>query len=210
MSYKRDLLATWVIVVLAVSITIVTSVLIYVLFSTEASNLTIELLAAMVAVVLVVASVGVTIHFQKASEIEREYKVKIFEAKVDLYKSFVKEVTEFDDRSNRESAEITQFEFDKLKNLAREIALLGSEELVSELGQYLENVSVLKRLHVGEGYGPDVSSANKKNVEGTFRQVLVELREDLDVVRMGNDESKERFKKEINRIMGLKFEEGGR
>ena len=50
----------------------------------------------MVAVVLMVASVGVTIHFQKASEIEREYKVKIFEAKVNLYKSFLKEVTEYD------------------------------------------------------------------------------------------------------------------
>ena len=77
------------------------------------------------------------------------------------------------------------------------------------MGQYLENVSVLKRLHVGEGYGREASSANNKNVGGTFRQVLLELRDDLDVVRMGNDESKEGFKKEINRIMGLKFEEGG-
>ena len=42
------------------------------MFSKHVSDLTIELLAAIIAVVLVVASVGVTIHFQVRSETERE------------------------------------------------------------------------------------------------------------------------------------------
>ena len=194
-SYKQNPLAKWIIILLSISVVIVTSVLIYVLFSTEASDLTIELLAAMVAVVLVVASVGVTIHFQNASEIEREYKVKIFETKIELYQSFVEEVTKFDDTSGEGTEKIDQSEFDKLKNLARRIALLGSENLVSQLTDFLKNVAKYKHLHI---------SGVVENDQGTFRQVLLELRNDLNVV---GSEEPNKFKDNIDEIMRLKFDD---
>ena len=194
-SYKQNPLAKWIIILLSISVVIVTSVLIYVLFSTEASDLTIELLAAMVAVVLVVASVGVTIHFQNASEIEREYKVKIFETKIELYQSFVEEVTKFDDSSGEGTEKIDQSEFDKLKNLARRIALLGSENLVSQLTEFLKNVAKYKDLHISGGVENDL---------GTFRQVLLELRSDLNVV---GSEEPNKFKDNIDEIMRLKFDD---
>ena len=85
--------STFTVVVLAVALVITASILVHVLFSNNVTDLTVELLAAIIAVVLVVASVGVTIHFQVRSETEREYRVELFRQKLELYKDTIACVT---------------------------------------------------------------------------------------------------------------------
>lgn len=57
-SLGRDQTATFTVVVLAIALVITASILVHVLFSSDVNDLTVELLAAIIAVVLVVASVG--------------------------------------------------------------------------------------------------------------------------------------------------------
>ena len=64
MSLGRRAASTFTVVVLAVALVITASILVHVLFANNVTDLTVELLAAIIAVVLVVASVGVTIHSQ--------------------------------------------------------------------------------------------------------------------------------------------------
>ena len=70
-----------IVMILIVALVAVSSILLHVMFSRSLTDLAIELMAAALAVVLVVASVGVTIHFQSKAETERQYRVCLFENK---------------------------------------------------------------------------------------------------------------------------------
>ena len=122
-------------VVLAVALVITASILVHVLFSNNVTDLTVELLAAIIAVVLVVASVGVTIHFQVRSETEREYRVELFRQKLELYKDTIACVTRADD-----DGVIDDHEIEEMRNYARLTALVGNRELVSALAEFVSAV----------------------------------------------------------------------
>ena len=51
----------------------------------------------MLGVVLVVASIGVTIHFQNRSEMERQFRVTLFEKKLDAYQRLFDCIARSDD-----------------------------------------------------------------------------------------------------------------
>lgn len=164
MSSGRNSASTFTVVVLAVALIITASILVHVLFSKHVSDLTIELLAAIIAVVLVVASVGVTIHFQVRSETEREYRVELFRQKLELYKDTIACVTKADD-----DGVIHDHEIEEMRNYARMTALVGNRELVSSLADF---VSVVEQSR----------SITREEEQGSFRSVLQEMRNDLGVV----------------------------
>jgi len=152
------------VVVLAVALVITASILVHVLFSQHVTDLTIELLAAIIAVVLVVASVGVTIHFQVRSETEREYRVELWRQKRELYKDNIACVTRADD-----DGVIDDHEIEGMRNYARMTALVGSRELVNSLAEFVSAVEQSR-------------SITREGNQGSFRSVLQEMRNDLGVV----------------------------
>ena len=141
--------STLAVVVLAVALVITASILVHVLFSKHVSDLTIELLAAIIAVVLVVASVGVTIHFQVRSETEREYRVELFRQKLELYKDTIACVTKADD-----DGVIDDHEIEEMRNYARMTALVGNRELVKSLAEFLSVVEQSRSITREEEQGP--------------------------------------------------------
>ena len=156
--------STLAVVVLAVALVITASILVHVLFSKHVSDLTIELLAAIIAVVLVVASVGVTLHFQVRSETEREYRVELFRQKLELYKDTIACVTKADD-----DGVIDDHEIEEMRNYARMTALVGNRELVQSLAEFLSVVEQSR-------------SITQEEEQGSFRSVLQGMRNDLGVV----------------------------
>ena len=152
------------VVVLAIALVITASILVHVMFSSEVTDLTVELLAAIIAVVLVVASVGVTIHFQVRSETEREYRVELFRQKLELYKETIACVTRADD-----DGVIHAHEIEEMRNYARMTALVGNRELVSSLAEFVAAVEQSR-------------SITRDEEQGSFRSVLQEMRNDLGVV----------------------------
>ncbi len=163
MSGKRSA-STFTVVVLAVALVITASILVHVMFASEVTDLTVELLAAIIAVVLVVASVGVTIHFQVRSETEREYRVELFRQKLELYKDTIACVTRADD-----DGVIDAHEIEEMRNYARMTALVGNRELVSSLAEFVAAVEQSR-------------SITRDEEQGSFRAVLQEMRNDLGVV----------------------------
>ena len=164
MSSGRNSASTFTVVVLAVALIITASILVHVLFSKHVTDLTIELLAAIIAVVLVVASVGVTIHFQVRSETEREYRVELFRQKLELYKDTIACVTRADD-----DGVIDEHEIEEMRNYARMTALVGNRELVHSLAEFVSAVEQSR-------------SITREEEQGSFRSVLQEMRNDLGVV----------------------------
>ena len=156
--------STFTVVVLAVALVVTASILVHVMFASEVTDLTVELLAAIIAVVLVVASVGVTIHFQVRSETEREYRVELFRQKLELYKDTIACITRADD-----DGVIHDHEIEEMRNFARVTALVGNADLVRALAEFVAGVEHSR------------SIAREEN-QGSFRAVLQEMRDDLGVV----------------------------
>ena len=169
--------STFTVVVLAVALVITASILVHVMFASEVTDLTVELLAAIIAVVLVVASVGVTIHFQVRSETEREYRVELFRQKLELYKDTIACVTRSDD-----DGVIDDHEIEEMRNYARMTALVGNRELVSSLAEFVAAVEQSR-------------SITRDEEQGSFRSVLQEMRNDLGVVEGDVRESVKRLMK---------------
>ena len=161
---RRETATRFAVVVLVIALVTVVSVLMHVMFTEGPSPLTVEILAAVLAVVLVVASVGVTIHFQAKSETEREFRVKLFEEKLKIYVGLLNCITAADDDVTIDSAEMNE-----IRNRARVAALVASEPLLSSLAPFLEKV-------INQGRLPDPSGTH------TFSMVVQAMRDDLGVV----------------------------
>ncbi len=169
-----------VMVILIAALVVITFFLMHILFSGPISGLAVELLAAGVAVVLVVVSVGVTIHFQNKAETERQYRVCLFENKMREYRKFLKLTARTDDDNRVDDREI-----ETIRNQARVVAMLAEEPLLICLADFVENLKRTRELHGGD-------SAN-----GTFQQVIVSMRYDLGVV----DPDTEKSKRAIHRMV---------
>ena len=148
----------------SVALVVTASILVHVMFASEVTDLTVELLAAIIAVVLVVASVGVTIHFQVRSETEREYRVELFRQKLELYKDTIACITRADD-----DGVIHDHEIEEMCNFARVTALVGNAYPVRALADFVAGVEHSRNI------------AREEN-QGSFRAVLQEMRDDLGVV----------------------------
>ena len=173
-----------VVLVLIVALVVVTSVLLHVMFSQSLTDLAVELMAAALAVVLVVASVGVTIHFQSKAETERQYRVCLFENKMKEYTRFLEVTAKSDDDDEIEDQEI-----DEIRNQARVAAMLAERELVVCLADFVANLETTRKLHV-------------ENIEskGAFQQVIIAMREDLGVVDETTDEARQAVRRLVSNL----------
>lgn len=158
------------------------SFLLHVLFSKAITELTIEILAAVLGVVLVVASVDVTIHFQHKAEKERQFQIDVFRVKLKLYQRLLDCIVVSDD-----DHVITPCEIEKIRNEAMVVALVGGKRLLETLASFVERVTTKRQLYPVHDQGDDT---------GTLRAVIQQMREDLDVVE-GNVEDEVRRLNEV-------------
>lgn len=170
-----------IVMVLIVALVAVSSILLHVMFSRSLTDLAIELMAAALAVVLVVASVGVTIHFQSKAETERQYRVCLFENKMKVYTRFLEITAKSDDDDKIEKQEIAE-----IRNHARVAAMLAERQLVVRLADFVANLEKTRNLHMED-----------PERKGTFQQVIISMREDLGVV----DETTDVAKQAIRRLV---------
>ena len=170
-----------IVMVLTVALVAVSSILLHVMFSRSLTDLAIELMAAALAVVLVVASVGVTIHFQSKAETERQYRVCLFENKMKEYTKFLEVTAKSDDDDKIDDQEV-----DEIRNQARVAAMLAERELVVCLADFVANLERTRKLHMED-----------PERKGAFQQVIISMREDLGVV----DETTEEAKQAIRRLV---------
>ena len=155
-----------IVMVLTIALVAVSSILLHVMFSRSLTNLAIELMAAALAVVLVVASVAVTIHFQSKAETERQYRVCLFENKMEVYTKFLEITAKSDDDDKIENHEV-----DEIRNQARVTAMLAERELVVCLADFVANLERTRSLHMEDPMH-----------KGAFQQVIISMRKDLGVV----------------------------
>lgn len=174
-----------VMAILIAALVVVTFFLMHVLFSGPISGLAVELLAAGVAVVLVVVSVGVTIHFQNKAETERQYRVCLFENKMREYTEFLELTAKADDDGRVDRGEI-----DQIRNQARVVAMLAQKPLLICLADFIENLEQTRELHGGD------------SENGTFQQVIASMRSDLGVVDAVSEESERAIHRMVLRYNG--------
>lgn len=163
MMQKGETATRFVVVILVVALVAAVSVLLHVLFSKSISSLTVEILAAVLGVVLVVASVGVTIHFQNRSEMERQFRVALFEKKLDAYLALLVCIARADD-----DGRIDDDEREEIRNHSEMIALVGGEGLVGTLSRFNEGIS--------KGHWLDAGA------DDSFTSLVQAMRTDLAVV----------------------------
>ena len=170
-----------IVMVLIVALVAVSSILLHIMFSRSLTDLAIELMAAALAVVLVVASVGVTIHFQSKAETERQYRVCLFENKMKVYTKLLEITAKSDDDDKIEKQEIAE-----IRNHARVAAMLAERDLVICLADSVANLEKTRNLHMED-----------PERKGAFQQVIISMREDLGVV----DETTDVAKQAIRRLV---------
>ena len=141
--------------------------LLHVLFSRTISDLTVEIMAAVLGVVLVVASVGVTIHFQNEAEKRRQFQIEVFQTKLKLYRELLDNIVKSDDDDHIDANEI-----EKMRNQSSVVALVASSELLDALAAFIERVA-------REG---QLKPKDQREERGTYRDVIQKMREDLAVV----------------------------
>lgn len=156
------------VIVLVVALVVAVAFLLHILFSRAISNLTVEIMAAVLGVVLVVASVGVTIHFQNEAEKKRQFQIEVFQTKLKLYKELLDCITASDDDGRIEVEEIEQ-----MRNKSSVVALVASRELLCALAAFIGRVT-------REGQIKPKEQGQKE--DGTYRYVIQRMREDLAVV----------------------------
>lgn len=158
----------FVVIVLVIALVVAVAFLMHVLFSRAITNLTVEIMAAVLCVVLVVASVGVTIHFQNEAEKERQFLIEIFQTKLRLYRELLDCIMASDDDDR-----ITVEEVEQIRNRSSVVALVASRDLLDALAAFIERVSK---------EGQIKPKKDQQEGPGTYRYVIQQMREDLAVV----------------------------
>lgn len=172
MTGKNAATTRFVVIVLVTALVVTVTFLFHVLFSRTISNLTVEIMAAVLAVVLVVASVGVTIHFQNQEEKKRQCEIAVFQVKLDIYQKLLDCIMESDDDDT-----IKKDELERMRNLSSKAALVARRELLEALALFIERVSQEGQLKQKNG------DESKKS----YRYVIQMMRKDLDVVVVKDD-----------------------
>ena len=168
---------TVVVVVLTIAIILVTGVLLHILFGMELSKLTLEMLATLIAVVMVVASVAVTLFFQSEYEVDREFKTELFKRRIDVYYKLLLAYSE-----KKADGEIDAEEKADMLNLARSVALVASANTVVTLSNYLNGVLATGNLYFTDDEALSHALEKDKTYQGTFRNLVSCMRKDLRVM----------------------------
>lgn len=171
---KAKIRKKFTIIALCTAVVVTSAVLLHVMFSADVSNLTIEILAAVVAVVMVVVSVAVTLHFQVEYEAEKEFKTEVFKEKLQKYYELLATFSKADDDDV-----ISSDELNEMKNLARSVALIAHPDVVVTLSNFLENVERFQKFYIRED---ELSNEVRSELKGTFRNLVIRMRTDLEVV----------------------------
>ena len=159
--------------------------MLHVMFSADVSNLTIEILAAVVAVVMVVVSVAVTLHFQADYEAEKDFKTEVFNQKLEKYYQLLTTLSEADDDNH-----ISEEEMNQMKNLARSVALIATPRVVITLANFIEEVEKHGRLYIAtEDLMARRQGLENEEYRGTFRNLVIQMRKDLEVVDLDQVEA---------------------
>lgn len=184
MTGKNAATTRFVVIVLVTALVVTVTFLVvtvtflfHVLFSRTISNLTVEIMAAVLAVVLVVASVGVTIHFQNQEEKKRQCEIAVFEVKLKFYQDLLDCIMESDDDDT-----IKKNELEKMRNLSSRAALVASKELLNALAFFIERVS-----QEGQLKPKDDDTSGDESKKSSYRYVIQMMRKDLDVVVVKDD-----------------------
>lgn len=143
------------------------------MFSSDVSNLTIEILAAVVAVVMVVVSVAVTLYFQMEYEADKEFKTEVFKAKLEKYYEILVTFSRIDDDDTVDTKELNE-----MRNLSRSVALIAKPNVVITLANFIQEVEKKKQLFIELD---DLSNPDDP-FRGTFRNLVIQMRTDLEVV----------------------------
>lgn len=163
---KKNPATHFAMTVLVIALLVAVVFLFHVLFERNISDLTVEIMAAILGVVLVVASVGVTIHFQHEAEKRRQFQFQVFQTKLKLYQKLLDCIMKSDDDNQIKPEEIGE-----MRNRSSVVALVASAELLEALAAFIERVSREGQLAPKDGQS-----------EGTYRCVIQEMRKDLAVV----------------------------
>lgn len=174
---------------LCAAVVVTSAVLLHVMFSADVSNLTIEILAAVVAVVMVVVSVAVTLHFQVEYEAEKEFKTEVFKEKLQKYYELLSTFSQVDDDNH-----IDEEELNEMKNLSRSVALIAKPDVVITLANFIQEVEKKKQLYIDEKDLSDVTNPHR----GTFRNLVIQMRTDLEVVDL---EKREAVRDAVRRLV---------
>ena len=174
---KSKLREQFPVIALSVAVVITSAAMLHVMFSADVSSLTIEILAAVVAVVMVVVSVAVTLYFQAQYEAEKDFKTEVFREKLNRYYALLDYFSKVDDDHEGEDA-VSDEELKKMKNLARSVTLIAKSDVVLTLANFIREVEDKKQLYIKETN----FSENEDKHRGTFRNLVVQMRTDLEVV----------------------------
>ncbi len=130
---KRDILF----VSLAIAFSLSAFLLLHEFFNRELNNFTIEIMAAALGSVIVVASMAVMLRLQAQQDKEREYAITLFERKLQIYEKLLTTIFKTDD-DNRISRE----EIQEVENQIGLACLMANEELVSSFTQFIYQFKV--------------------------------------------------------------------
>ena len=164
---KKNPATHFAMTVLVIALLVAVVFLFHVLFGRNISDLTVEIMAAILGVVLVVASVGVTIHFQHEAEKRRQFQFQVFQTKLKLYQELLDCIMKSDDDNTIDKNELAE-----MRNQASVVALVASADLLTALAAFIERVSQEGQLAPKDG----------QEGEGTYRCVIQKMRDDLAVV----------------------------
>ncbi len=186
------------VVALSVAIIVVSATLLHHMMSSNASNLTVEIMAAVVAVVLVVASVAVTLHFQSDYEVERDCKTEIFKKRLEIYEHILEMYSELDDEDN-----INEDKLNKIQNLALRASLVATTDVTASMANYTRNIWLERKLYFSDQEVKDLQDKfgddpQRRMYPGSFRSLVKEMREDLNLIE---EEDKKKFLEESIKIL---------
>ncbi len=125
---KRDILF----VSLAIAFSLSAFLLLHEFFNRELNNYTIEILAAALGSVIVVASMAIMLRLQAQQEKEREYATTLFERKLQIYEKLLMTIFKTDDDNL-----ISREEIQEVENQIGLACLMANEELVSSFTQFI-------------------------------------------------------------------------
>lgn len=130
MKQKKNL-GDYIFIILAIIFSFSAFILLHEFFGRDISNFTIEILAAVLGSVIVVASMAIMLRLQAKQDKEREFSSTLFERKLQIYEKLLATIFEADD-DNR----ISKSEVQEVENQIGVACLVANEELVSMFAQF--------------------------------------------------------------------------
>ena len=176
---------SFVVISLVVALCFTVGLLLHAMFAREITDFTTEILAAVLGVVLVVASVGVTIHYQSRFETQKEFRTKLFDFKIKAYAKFIEELLDAS-----ENAELDKDDQAWLDGAVAQACLVGEAPLVGVLTGYV------RQCRDTSSFFPPQGSQG-----WTPGAVIEALRKDLQVVSSDDQIKVREFEERLTRFM---------